>query len=95
MNSPTNHQHPQFSAPLIPISLQRLLKKIIDYFLIRTSNSIIYFIFQLKREDYSQPWGFRIQGGADYRLYLSVKKVIQNYTSHLVRISFNFFYLFR
>jgi hypothetical protein len=33
----------------------------------------------LEREDQSQPWGFRIQGGADYRLYLSVKKVRLNF----------------
>lgn len=32
----------------------------------------------LQREDPSQPWGFRIQGGADYRLQLAVKKVNQN-----------------
>ena len=30
----------------------------------------------LQRDDPTQPWGFRIQGGADYRLHLAVKKVI-------------------
>ncbi len=29
----------------------------------------------LERGDSSMPWGFRLQGGADYRLCLSVKKV--------------------
>ena len=29
----------------------------------------------LERGDASMPWGFRLQGGADYRLCLSVKKV--------------------
>jgi hypothetical protein len=30
----------------------------------------------LERQDISQPWGIRLQGGSDYRLHLSVKKVI-------------------
>ena len=46
----------------------------------------------LEREDQSQPWGFRIQGGADYRLYLSVKKVAQFrlFNDHIYFILFYF-----
>ena len=29
----------------------------------------------LERPDSSVSWGFRLQGGADYRLHLSIKKV--------------------
>ena len=36
----------------------------------------------LERGDGSMPWGFRLQGGADYRLCLSVKKVIIIYLNH-------------
>lgn len=36
----------------------------------------------LERQDPNQPWGFRLQGGADYRLNLSVKKVLPNTPAH-------------
>ena len=36
----------------------------------------------LERQDISQPWGFRLQGGADYRLLLSVKKILPNTPAH-------------
>ena len=30
----------------------------------------------LQRNDTNQPWGFRLQGGKDFRMELSVKKVL-------------------
>jgi len=33
---------------------------------------------QIERESPSHPWGFRLQGGADFKLTLSIKKVTQN-----------------
>jgi hypothetical protein len=36
----------------------------------------------LERQDISQPWGFRLQGGLDYRLHLSVKKISPNSPAH-------------
>ncbi|CAF0885454.1 unnamed protein product [Brachionus calyciflorus] len=36
----------------------------------------------LERHDPSVPWGFRLQGGADYRLHLSIKKVNPNSPAH-------------
>jgi C-terminal processing protease CtpA/Prc len=32
----------------------------------------------IERQDPTQSWGFRLQGGSDYRLSLSVKKVVPN-----------------
>lgn len=36
----------------------------------------------LERPDINQAWGFRLQGGSDYRLSLSVKKVLPNTPAH-------------
>ena len=36
----------------------------------------------LERQDPSVPWGIRLQGGTDYRLHLSVKKVSPNSPAH-------------
>ncbi|CAF1055305.1 unnamed protein product [Rotaria sp. Silwood1] len=36
----------------------------------------------LERSSLDQSWGFRLQGGIDYRLPLSIKKVIANSPSH-------------
>jgi hypothetical protein len=36
----------------------------------------------LERSSLEQRWGFRLQGGIDYRLPLSVKKVVPNSPSH-------------
>ncbi|CAF2601580.1 unnamed protein product [Rotaria sp. Silwood2] len=36
----------------------------------------------LERSSLDQNWGFRLQGGVDFRLPLSVKKVISNSPSH-------------
>lgn len=36
----------------------------------------------LERQDPNQSWGFRLQGGSDYRLNLSVKKVVPNTPAH-------------
>lgn len=36
----------------------------------------------LERQDPTQSWGFRLQGGSDYRLNLSVKKVVPNTPAH-------------
>ncbi|CAF1202963.1 unnamed protein product [Rotaria sp. Silwood1] len=36
----------------------------------------------LERSSLDQSWGFRLQGGADFRLPLSIKKVISNSPSH-------------
>lgn len=36
----------------------------------------------LERPDPSVPWGFRLQGGSDYRFHLSVKKVNPNSPAH-------------
>ncbi|CAF3272008.1 unnamed protein product [Rotaria socialis] len=37
---------------------------------------------ELERSSLDQSWGFRLQGGADFRLPLSIKKVIPNSPSH-------------
>lgn len=37
---------------------------------------------QLQRTDSRQPWGFRLQGGRDFREPLSVKKVDPNTPAH-------------
>ena len=36
----------------------------------------------LEKQDAAQAWGFRLQGGTDYRLNLSVKKVLPNTPAH-------------
>ncbi|UJR15381.1 hypothetical protein I4U23_002329 [Adineta vaga] len=36
----------------------------------------------LERSSLDQSWGFRLQGGIDYRLPLSIKKVTSNSPSH-------------
>ncbi|CAF1286497.1 unnamed protein product [Rotaria magnacalcarata] len=37
---------------------------------------------ELERSSLDQSWGFRLQGGTDFRLPLSIKKVISNSPSH-------------
>ncbi|CAF0734558.1 unnamed protein product [Adineta steineri] len=36
----------------------------------------------IERSNLDQKWGFRLQGGADFRLPLSIKKIIPNTPSH-------------
>ncbi|CAF1146873.1 unnamed protein product [Adineta steineri] len=36
----------------------------------------------LERPSLDQSWGFRLQGGTDYRMPLSIKKVVSNSPSH-------------
>ncbi|XP_074660162.1 PDZ and LIM domain protein 1-like [Tubulanus polymorphus] len=36
----------------------------------------------LQRHDKLQPWGFRLQGGRDFRMALSIKKVELNSPAH-------------
>ncbi|CAF1242336.1 unnamed protein product [Adineta ricciae] len=36
----------------------------------------------LERSNLDQSWGFRLQGGADFRLPLSIKKILPNSIAH-------------
>ncbi|CAF0764286.1 unnamed protein product [Rotaria sordida] len=36
----------------------------------------------IERSSFDQSWGFRLQGGVDFRLPLSIKKVITNSPAH-------------
>ena len=43
-------------------------------------------VISMKRNDLAIPWGFRLQGGKDFRIPLSIKKVIKCYLKGEVTI---------
>lgn len=57
-------------------TLDRLANNVNPNSAYKNDNSVV--LVNLKRSSLEKPWGFRIQGGQDYNLQLTVKKVCRS-----------------